>query len=912
MGHDHLQTFSDEAGNILSGIRSSLLIHLQHDAVDVDLGMPDRLAGSLKNICSTQGSDNIEKLSDDLAKQLQNLVDLGRGPTAEQVRGLLDHLILIEAAVAEINAGPADSKFDITAFVDESFDTLRVGPVPKKTSNGNGRIAEPEPEFEAFEADAEMLEIFQQEADELLRNIETNLDLLARQPKNENALWEIRRYAHTFKGAAGIIGLKRLSHLAHRVEDLLDTLAENNAGPNERIFSVLMTAFDCLKALANGESSSELDERIADVYGNFDGVLKTLETTPSESVADVASTRPSEPNVDAKTAQNRPIVRVALSRLDSLVEIVRNLVATRSALEQRLSEFERQIDDLHNSNRRLQSTRAKLESDFHLDGGHAVPSATAFSTDRFRDVSQEPIRVPYFPIEFNQSTHDLGETARDTLVIESSLDAIRSGLESLFDNQRLLAEEIQSRLMQLRMIEFGTLTNRLLRTVRVTCDEENKKADLSIENGQLEIDTQILDWLVEPLMHLLKNSVAHGIESPDTRRLLGKPETGTIVLKISNDDTHIHLSINDDGRGIGTSALKEKAVSNGLISETEASAMNDDDLLDLIFLPGLTTAERLSLSAGRGVGMSIVKESVEARKGIISVRSIPQRGTTFNILVPLPVASTRVLVVKAGHQTLAIPINLIKHIGEIGLEHIKHDGPRATVELGAGRFQFHFLGDLLGHAGPERGHVNAVVLMIESDSKNYVVAVDSVINTEDATIEPSADPLDASNGLMGAAILGTGDIVPVIDLPKLLETKKPAQRSNTVQLDPPEEFIVMIVDDSPSVRQMTSKVIESAGWTTETAKDGIDAIEKLRTCRTLPSVILSDIEMPRMDGYEFAAAIRENADLNKIPVIFISSRTGEGHREKAFASGAAEVLVKPYDNQELISVIESLTKLQLV
>lgn len=880
---------------MLAAIRSGLLIHVQNDASGVDLATPMRIAGSLKDACSTHGFKNVEKLSGELANHVQTLIDADIPPTAEQIRRLLDHLIFIEAALAEIGDRTTDTKFDITAFVEESFGMLQARQVPKSV--------ETEPES-AFEADAEMLEVFQMEAEDLLRNIQTNLGVLAQHPEDANALWEIRRYAHTFKGAAGIIGLKRISQLAHRVEDLLDTMVENNAGPNERIFGVLKTAFDCLKALSNGEDSPALEGRITDVYGNFDGLLETL--APSEQVAldAPAPINETKNKVDATPTQKRPVVRVALTRLDSLVGIVRDLVDTRSALEQQLTEFERQIDELHNSNRRLQSTQAKFESDLSglgVDAGTPLSTSLAHGQNRFRD---EPIRSQRSYFSAGQFTHDLGETARDTLVIENTLDTIRSGLESLFDNQRRLAEEIQNRLMQLRMIEFGTLTNRLLRTVRVTCDEENKKAGLSIENGQLEIDTQILDWLVEPLMHLLKNSVAHGIESPDTRRLLGKPETGTIVLKIWNDDTHIHLSIADDGRGIGTSALKEKAISNGLITEAEASAMTGDELDELIFLPGLTTAERLSLSAGRGVGMSIVRESVESRKGAISVSSIPQRGTTFTISVPLPAASTRVILVKANSQTLAIPIGPIRHVGEIGLEHVKRDGPRATVGLGAGRFQFHFLGDLLG-LGVQQEIGNAPVLMVESESRSCLIAVDKVINTEDVVIEPADDALDAVNEQSGTVVLRSGDRVRVIDLPQLLKTTafKP---DTTLQ----EEFIVMIVDDSPSVRHMTSKLIESKGWIAETAKDGVDAIEKLRTCRTLPAVILSDIEMPRMDGYEFAAAVRKNPAWNGVRVIFISSRTGEKHRSKAFASGASEVLLKPYDQNDLITLIETLTKLQ--
>jgi CheY-like chemotaxis protein/two-component sensor histidine kinase len=328
--------------------------------------------------------------------------------------------------------------------------------------------------------------------------------------------------------------------------------------------------------------------------------------------------------------------------------------------------------------------------------------------------------------------------------------------------------------MRLRNVEFGTITNRLQRTVRVTCDEEGKHAEVVIENGSLEIDTQVIDAVIEPLLHLLKNAVVHGIEPPETRRMLGKPEVGKITVRISNKGAYIVLSVTDDGRGIAFRPLLEKAVASGLVSRAEAEEMTADKIRELIFLPGLTTAQDLSLNAGRGVGMSIVRESVAAKGGVVLIETWPQKGTTFSIRIPRPFA--------------------------------------------------------------------------------------------DADADPPPPPYARPSG---------------------------------------KRRMALVVDDSPSVRLMTASVIEREGWSVETAKDGIEALEKLHAMER-PAVILSDIEMPRMGGYELVKAVREDEGLKDIPLVFISSRRRATDREQAAAAGVSEYLTKPYGEKELLEVIERL------
>ncbi|HEX6124520.1 MAG TPA: response regulator, partial [Pyrinomonadaceae bacterium] len=351
----------------------------------------------------------------------------------------------------------------------------------------------------------------------------------------------------------------------------------------------------------------------------------------------------------------------------------------------------------------------------------------------------------------------------------------KTRFEDVYVSQRGLIDRIQGRLMRLRNVEFGSIATRLQRAVRITCEEERKNAEVEIENGSLEVDTQVIDALIEPLMHLLKNAVVHGIEAPEVRRILGKPEEGKIVVRVGTDGPNILLTVSDDGSGIAYQTLVEKAIALGLINRVDADRMTRVQIQDLIFLPGLTTAEKLNLNAGRGVGMSIIRESVDAAGGTVTFDTWPQRGTTFKIRVPLPFAD----------------IHLRDSVQERPIAH------------------------------PSTGELSA-----------------------------------------------------------------------------------FIVDDSPSVRLMTSKALQNAGWQVQSASNGMEALEILEAADPLPDIILSDIEMPRMGGYEFLAALRDDPKLKEIPVIIISSRTGTESREHAIAAGALEYFTKPYNERRLIEFLE--------
>ncbi|MEP7212866.1 MAG: response regulator [Acidobacteriota bacterium] len=925
MEPDNIQNFIAEAAIEIPSLRRGILTLAQPGSDASDISTLIEMASMICAGASGCGITDTEVKAAELGSALSAIAAENRPVAQSETASLLDRLAELEEALLQNYFGESGPSIDVAAFVDESFDSLQCVAdgafLEEQSADGSDELV-------GFDIDEELLEVFALEAEGLLKNIESSLDSMRRNPDDRDALWAIRRNAHTFKGAAGIVGFKKPSELAHRVEDLLDRMAENDFRSTVPLFDVLRNSTDCLQAMTSGDTSRQLQEKVANVYREFDRVLLALASPasvpPAETVEMVETLSPVPPILRDPDAlleipssgpehgshfRRRSIVRVPLERLDHLVRITRDLLIDRSIFEQRLRDLETQIDELTNATRRLQSTSGKLEIDFEASmlSSPTVGRRTAATDRRYAPVGTAAFDDLEFDryTEFHQSTRQLSEAASDTVAIGNALDIVHGSFETLFEHQRFLIEEMQEKLMGIRMVEFSSLATRLQRVVSVTCEEAGKKVRLTIQNEKQELDTQILDGLAEPLMHLLKNAVVHGVETPDTRRMLGKSETGEITLNVTNEETHVVLTVKDDGRGIALAALKEKAVETGRINREQADAMSDNEACDLMFVSGLTTAEKLNLSAGRGVGMSIIKESLEAQRGQISIESFPQKGTLFTIRVPLKLAVTNALLVKCGRQTLAVPIKLITRVSELKeTEVFEKDGIRC-VNIGSSAVPLSPLSELIAapsNIETNRSFFNA--LQIETGGKSYLVAIDEIVRTEEVVIKSLGRPLENISGILGAAILGNGELVPILDMPHLLNsTTMPITLRKEPELRA-DQITVMIVDDSPSVRHMTSKVIAGAGWVVKTAKDGIDALEQLKLAKSLPDIILSDIEMPRMDGYELVSTLKRTEGLSEIPVIMITSRAGEKHREKAFEVGVTGYLAKPYEEVDLLALVE--------
>ena len=773
---------------------------------------------------------------------------------------------------------------------------------------------------EDFEADPETLEVFSQEADDLLLNINEQLAVLARAPGSYEALMEVRRSAHTLKGSAAIIGMKGLSSLAHRMEDLLDLLTEHKLDLSSEVHLLLTASADSLAALAHGESGDELRSAIAGLYLRYEGVMSSLQdqkaSPPPLEAADI-SIPPEEikDEIEGFSAEEKhprnPVIRISIERLDDLMRLFSEVMQSRATIDQRLADMEKQVQELQHSTDRLRQASGKLEIDFEAGMLRSTSSRTgSFST---ASVITSGGRAGEFDelefdryTEFHQVTRQLVETGSDVASINIEMESLLTNLESVFTGQRHLVDEIHKRLMQFRMISFDSLTRRLQRTVRITAEQEEKLIELTIEGGELEVDTQILDSLIEPLLHILRNAVSHGIEAPDTRKLLGKFEHGLIRLRLSQEGTFVVLSVSDDGRGIQISDLREKALKNGFVTGTELAAMTDEEVLSLVFLPGLSTATEVSEVSGRGVGMNIVKESLARYQGTVSVASELQNGTTFTMRVPMALSAMHALLVRAGEEIYAFPLNLVKQVVEISYQELEKARNEKSISLGGASYSLEHLNDLLSFPEARRNEGSSVsVLLLKSAEAACALVVDELLPPQEIVLKPLCFPLQNSPGLLGASILGDGKVVPVLDLTHLLHQTK---RKPIADVKPKTRSArsVMIVDDSPSVRRIMSAVVSGAGWEVIAAKDGMEAFEILQNAHDLPKVILTDVEMPRMDGYELLATLKRHDALKRIPVIIITSRAGEKHRRKALDLGVSDYVTKPYEDSALIGIIKRL------
>ncbi|NJM53831.1 MAG: response regulator, partial [Blastocatellia bacterium] len=411
-----------------------------------------------------------------------------------------------------------------------------------------------------------------------------------------------------------------------------------------------------------------------------------------------------------------------------------------------------------------------------------------------------------------------------------------------------------------------------------------------------------------PLIHILRNAVAHGIEPAETRQILGKSPKGKITFKAYSEGTHVVFVVSDDGRGINVQDIKDKAVYLGFVSPEEAEKLTDEEAFSLVFLPGLSTAGEINEISGRGVGMNVVKSSISRKQGDIFITSEPQKGTTFTVRLPMSLAVTRVILVKADDQTFALPLKLIKQVVEVSAEELEVISRERVFKRNGIVYKFHHFNEILQlPVTPNWMNTRVSLLLLETPGKPCALMIDHLIKPEEVVIKPLGSLLRNIPDIIGATILGDGSVVPILDLVNLLKKKAPKiKKTKDETAKAKADINILIVDDSPSVRQVNSTLIKNAGWKPVSARDGVEALEIMQAFRELPDVILTDVEMPKMDGYEFLAALKRNENLRSIPVIMITSRSGDKHRRKAYDLGVSEYITKPYEESVLIKKVKKL------
>ena len=825
---------------------------------------------------------------------------------------------------------------------------------PSATPSTPRGLAEPDPP-------PDLLEAFQEEARDHLSAVGTGLRRLEKVPTDRGALDDVRRSVHTLKGAAAMVGLQVCADLAHRMEDLLDLLHEGQETPEEHQLHLLFTTADQLEDLVQG--SSALDNgtpetaALKKLYHQYDELLGTAagaspptphptlppldepplidlrEALPNPTVADgplgnfQSAAEDGLPISD--TADRGPVVRVPIARLDEVVRLLSELVVSTSTFERHFQRLGHDVGEFGHSTDRLKRLSRRLDTEFEavaLSGSAISNSAVAAGGGRLEAAGGSSFGTPAWShptpdfdaleldryTELHRISRQLGENTNDLNTLETGLQHRLGDFESYLGQVSRLTGEIQDRLMRLRMVPVGQLASRLHRTVRVTARQQAKAVDLVIEGEHTALDKKVLEEISDPLLHLLRNAVDHGLESPALRRVLGKEERGQIRLRAYHQGTQVVLEVQDDGGGLDEDRLRARAVEVGRLSESDAAEAPVETLHRLLFEPGFSTAAEVSEISGRGVGLDVVQSVVHRLEGTVTVRSQPGAGTTFTIRLPLTLAILRSLLVQSGEHTYALPLAPVRQILRLEPHDLMALGQEQVVRVRDLAFPAVRLSDVLGQtaAAEETSRQRMPVLILDLGERQIALLVDRIVEARDVVVKNLGTLLRQIPAITGATLMGDGRVVLILNPQDLAG----GAEAPSLPAPPPARALaqrpleVLVVDDSVSVRRVLSNLLRNQGWNPTTARDGLEALESLQRAQELPDVILLDIEMPRMDGYELCATLRERDLYREIPIVMLTSRAGEKHRRRAFEVGATEYLVKPYQDEILVQMLRRLTR----
>jgi chemosensory pili system protein ChpA (sensor histidine kinase/response regulator) len=800
------------------------------------------------------------------------------------------------------------------------------------------------------EISPELLETFSLEAEDHLRNISTLLPTLDKHPEHKDGLQDIRRSVHTLKGAAGAVGLRTTAQLAHRMEDLLDRLYDDDLAVNSEVIDLLFASADALEDLAMG-GVAEGDGRstLQDLYAQYSTLLgqatppempaRAPEPPADEKMIDLpeptlpppAKVTPEPPKKTAAPAwrKSSDVIRVPLERLDELARLTSELAINRTALEQCMANFVRGVEEMQFSADRLRRVSSNLETQYEastLGGGLPLATMGPRSPEIARSGSTVPAATHnthgFDALEFDQYTEfhllsrELAETVSDVRTVSGELNALIGDFDSILNHQGRLSSEIQDKLMQVRLVPLATLSTRLHRAVRVLAREQGKQVDLVLEGEEIELDKTMLEEMADPLLHLLRNAVDHGIEPPALRQVMGKPERGQIDLRAYHQGNQVVIQVSDDGAGLEPEILRSAAVNQGYVSEADAPKLSEEELHSMVFLPGFSTAGEVSEVSGRGVGLDIVKTNVHRLKGTVTLESRPGQGVTFTIRLPMTLAITRALLVKAHHETFAVPLDAVTHILRLERERIERVGQEPVVRVEGQVYPLLQLGEVLHLKQPADATVQRFpTLILDAGARKIALAVDHILAGREIVIKTLGNHLRRVHGVTGATLMGDGSVVIILNPAELAMEPEPLQPGARFQpsVHAPagrarKAISVMVVDDSVSVRRVVSNLIRSAGWQPVAAKDGLEALEIIHSSMHPPDLILADIEMPRMDGYELMSTLQGHEEYQDIPLVVLTSRAGEKHRRKASDLGASEYVVKPYQDETLLETIRHLLR----
>ena len=747
--------------------------------------------------------------------------------------------------------------------------------------------------------DEELLPIFLEEAFELVPQVGGTLRDWRAQPADKTVAMPLQRHLHTLKGSARMAGIMRLGELAHLLENLVLEM-QDQGEPSQDVFDELEGGFDrfttALERLRAGEREQALPSTQAPEAASAEEVTTTEQPGAPAAAATVQA--PAE-------ADRRAVLRVRADLVDGFVNSAGEISIARSRVDQELIAFRQGLAELTENVAKLRAQLREIE----------IQAETQIQSSI---MSKQETGDTFDPLEFDrftrmqELTRFMAESVHDFVTLQQSLTRNLDEADAALRSQARMNRELQQELMSVRMVPVSNLADRFYRIVRRTAKDLGKKANLELRGMRTELDRSVLEKIIAPFEHLLRNAIVHGVETPEKREAAGKNPIGEIVIDARQQSSEVVLTLADDGNGINLARVREKAIALGLLEP--GAQVPDAQLIQFIFVPGFSTAEEVTQIAGRGVGMDVVRSEIVALGGRVEVETSMGKGTTFFVTLPLTLAVTQAVLVHVQGRTYAIPSVLVEQVQELKLDQLQAVRARCEVVWQGRAYPLYPLSALLGEE-ERMGEARRFypLLLVRSGVQRVAIEVDEIEGNREIVVKSIGPQISRLAGVAGATVLGNGQVVLILN-PVLLAGREEGPvmvRKVAAPVEPERAApLVMVVDDSLTVRKITSRLLAREGYRVLTAKDGVDALQQMQD--VLPDVMLLDIEMPRMDGFELTRNLRADPKTASLPIIMITSRMAEKHRNYAQELGVNEYLGKPYQEEELLSHIARFTEREAV
>ena len=776
----------------------------------------------------------------------------------------------------------------------------------------------------------EIMEDFLIEAFEMVEQLDQDLVELEANPEDLELLNRIFRVAHTIKGSSSFLNFDILTSLTHNMEDVLNKARHGELKITPDIMDVVLISVDLMKALLNAirDSGSDANSGV-DIA---DTVTKLQSISQGNAIPQDQSSEQAEQDhiqsQQTKTTDNNPLFDepekdyASMSTTEIDAEIERLLKKRQEADKQKRAEKK--------TNDQTQEIQAPKITPQPTPAPKAQPAPKpqtkplGVNKDKEEGKNVATAVEQTVRVDVRRLDH-LMNLIGELVLGKNRLIKIYGDVEERYDGEKFLEElnqvvssvssvttDLQLAVMKTRMQPVGKVFNKFPRMVRDLSRELKKNIELVITGEETELDKSIVEEIGDPLIHIIRNSCDHGVELPEDRKALGKPEVGRVDLKAYNEGNHIVIEIADDGKGLDAELLKRKAIEKGLISEKEADTMSDKEAFNIIFKPGFSMAKVISNVSGRGVGMDVVKTNIEKLNGIIEIESEKGVGTTFKLKIPLTLAIIQALLVGAQEEYYAIPLSSVAETVRINQDEICTVDGKSVLRLRDEVLSLVRLADIFGVDSILETSNEVYVVIIALAEQKLGVVVDYLIGQEEVVIKSLGYYLQNTRGIAGATVRGDGRITLIVDVATMIEMAKDikvninkiveeAQTTNVK--NSPADYIILAIDDSNTDRAIMKKCLKTLGVTVLEASNGLEGLEIVKNSDKVIDAVLVDIEMPKMDGYTFATEVRKYNRFKNLPLIAVTSRTSKTDRMRGVESGMTEYITKPYTPEYLVNVV---------